>query len=413
MPGHRDESAEFDPSADEDDDDDHVLSVNMDDWPVLGGPINLVFGRERTLLVGKNATGKSSIIESIHYARLAALRKPIVAVLGPKTFEFTFSLAKRPISYSYSWSYRKPGTDSEVDDVDVDVDEDVEHTARLEWSEVCKYVDTNEEVWRVEKGRVSLRGSSHFVMASGAGLLTLDSITDLAFPPEHSQIKKLLHGVSMVGAGVPRTTAARKVAMLVRDYEYALAKGAQVKGRDSERIDRVLNLAKYFLRWYEMDRELFDATAEILRRLGVLSEIVVEIQDFEEDGRRQHGQVFVDGVDLGLLSDGSLRLIETVVYLVRPASTVLLLEEPETGIHPGLLRKLLSEIEAYSTIQQIVMSTHSPIVVNWSKPGDVRLVERSLGKTTIRSLSDDELRRLSAYLNDDGDFSDFLFSGAV
>jgi predicted ATPase len=39
---------------------------------------------------------------------------------------------------------------------------------------------------------------------------------------------------------------------------------------------------------------------------------------------------------------------------------LLLIEEPETAVHPGLLSKLLAEIDAYSGDRPIVLSPQSP-----------------------------------------------------
>lgn len=78
---------------------------------------------------------------------------------------------------------------------------------------------------------------------------------------------------------------------------------------------------------------------------------------------------------------------------------MLLLEEPETGIHPGLLQRVLAELEAYSTERQIIVSTHSLALVDWARPDDIRLVERTDGTTSVRGLSDDERARLMSKLH--------------
>lgn len=92
---------------------------------------------------------------------------------------------------------------------------------------------------------------------------------------------------------------------------------------------------------------------------------------------------------------------------------MVLLEEPETAIHPGLLNRLLEEIDAHSHERQIVLSTHSPALLNWAQPEDVRLVTRLNGKTEARRLTADELSRVGMYLDDDLGMADFVFSGAL
>ena len=128
---------------------------------------------------------------------------------------------------------------------------------------------------------------------------------------------------------------------------------------------------------------------------------------------RDIATVLVDGTNFGLLSDGTLRVIEILVWLILPEVNLLLIEEPETAVHPGLLSKLLAEIDAYSTDRQIVLTTQSPQVVSWADPRALRLVERHAGKTSVRSLREDEISRVAAYLNDEGTLGDFVYSGAL
>src|SRR5262249_26307202 len=112
--------------------------------------------------------------------------------------------------------------------------------------------------------------------------------------------------------------------------------------------------------------------------------------------RRDLASVIFDDVNIGLVSDGTLHVAEIIAHLIRPSVHLLLVEEPEAAVHPGLLEKLLAEIDAYSGDKQVILSTQSPQVVSWAKPADLRLVERHAGDTSVRSLRDEELVRLSA-----------------
>ncbi|HEY0138521.1 MAG TPA: AAA family ATPase, partial [Nannocystis sp.] len=161
------------------------------------------------------------------------------------------------------------------------------------------------------------------------------------------------------------------------------------------------------------------AVVAIGRRLQVLQSLEIQVKRLDahphqSDAPTHEAEVFVDGVNFGYLSDGTQRLIELVIKLVDPVVTVLLLEEPETSVHPGLLRRLLAELEALGPGKQVVISTHSPMVIDWTAAGDVRLVERTPeGITSVRTLSADEQARLRIYLDDDLALSDFMFSGAM
>ncbi|MDI1434502.1 AAA family ATPase [Polyangium sorediatum] len=68
-----------------------------------------------------------------------------------------------------------------------------------------------------------------------------------------------------------------------------------------------------------------------------------------------------------LASDGTLRALALLTVLtVEPHPSVLGIEEPENGIYPGRLRRLLSilrDTSASDNKSQILLTTHSPVVV--------------------------------------------------
>ena len=117
-------------------------------------------------------------------------------------------------------------------------------------------------------------------------------------------------------------------------------------------------------------------------------------------------------MNIGLLSDGTLRISEMLINLIRRAGSVVLIEEPETAVHPGLLSRLLDVVDSYSADRQVIISTHSPIVVDWCQPDELRLIERVDARTVSRSLSANEANRVAAYLADEGTLSDFIYSQA-
>ena len=92
------------------------------------------------------------------------------------------------------------------------------------------------------------------------------------------------------------------------------------------------------------------------------------------------------------VSDGMLLVLAylTILYLPHPPS-VLLIEEPENGIHPKrlqevlqILRKLIAEQEH----TQIILTTHSPYVVDQFQPGEVSLCHKGEdGSVVVHQLS--------------------------
>jgi predicted ATPase len=92
-------------------------------------------------------------------------------------------------------------------------------------------------------------------------------------------------------------------------------------------------------------------------------------------------------------SDGTLLVLAylAILYLPKPPRLVLI-EEPENGIHPKRLRDLLSiirDLVKEQNYSQVIMTTHSPYVLDLFEPEEVTLCQRKQdGSTTARRLSE-------------------------
>lgn len=102
------------------------------------------------------------------------------------------------------------------------------------------------------------------------------------------------------------------------------------------------------------------------------------------------GDSFVFNVDQ--MSDGTLRVLGLLVALYqRPAPATIALEEPEQTVHPGVLGVLAEAIEEVSDTRQILVTTHSPDLLDRFDPGQVSkrviAVEMENGVTTAKPLN--------------------------
>ncbi len=110
------------------------------------------------------------------------------------------------------------------------------------------------------------------------------------------------------------------------------------------------------------------------------------------------------------LSAGTQRVVRLIVSLLFDKSSVMLVEHPEDGIHRGLLRKLIDVLQAYSDQSQLIVSSHSSVVFNATDPGAVRLVTMEKGETKARALTPAERAAADKFLEEEGSLSDFLDS---
>lgn len=92
------------------------------------------------------------------------------------------------------------------------------------------------------------------------------------------------------------------------------------------------------------------------------------------------------------LSDGTLRFIALATLLLQPYPPALMvIDEPELGLHPHAISVLAELIKAAGETSQILVSTQSVTLVNEFEPEDVIVVERSQGESLFRRLNGDEL----------------------
>ena len=132
---------------------------------------------------------------------------------------------------------------------------------------------------------------------------------------------------------------------------------------------------------------------EDLRRL--IAEVVPGVGRLEIRTRGSGMQVVfaADGAELNLkdLGTGVEQLLMTlVVGLTETPPFTLVIEEPETNLHPGAQRALLGLLKDWATDRQIVATTHSPVLLDWSPNGE-RLwhVARAGGASTVAPVGED------------------------
>ena len=90
------------------------------------------------------------------------------------------------------------------------------------------------------------------------------------------------------------------------------------------------------------------------------------------------------------LSDGTLRYLCLLAILCDPEPPPLIcIEEPELGLHPDILPKLGDLLRAASQRTQIIVTTHSDILVDTmtDTPAAVVVCTRTQGQTLMERLN--------------------------
>jgi predicted ATPase len=108
-----------------------------------------------------------------------------------------------------------------------------------------------------------------------------------------------------------------------------------------------------------------------------------------------------------LASDGAMLLTAFLTLAYSDSPDLLLIKEPENGLHPArlkdvvmLLRKIASG-EIGNRPRQVVLTTHSPLLLNFAKPEEVRIVRRDLETgTTVTPM--DQIEGIGSLLDEFG-----------
>ncbi len=161
------------------------------------------------------------------------------------------------------------------------------------------------------------------------------------------------------------------------------------------------NLAAFLYRLQETDRSSYDRIVDAVRNVA----------PFFDDFQLRPDRLNADRIQLewrqrsstsyfgpNALSDGTLRFICIATLLLQPSPpSLILLDEPELGLHPYAINLVAEMLEACS--EQIIVSTQSVTLLNRLDISDVLIAEQIDGATT---LTRPDLRALEAWLGEYG-----------
>jgi predicted ATPase len=125
-----------------------------------------------------------------------------------------------------------------------------------------------------------------------------------------------------------------------------------------------------------------------LERISVLTLggfLVPQFHVIEPSGR---GHV----LNVSQVSDGTLRVLGllTALYQV-PKPAIIALEEPEQTVNPAILTVLADSIKEVSRRTQVLVTTHSPNLLDQFSPEVVKAVEWNEGRTTVDTISPQQI----------------------
>jgi AAA domain, putative AbiEii toxin, Type IV TA system len=403
-----------------------LLSFALDGWDVLGGRVSVSLSDRVAVLVGRNGAGKSAILEGFE-----AIASLAVGRLGRNQLNDTENFPKvlgieilTPNQRRLKYQYELIPLTTSIEDSDIDEstnENDNSEENQFSWNDCCQYLDEQEEeIWTTELGITKFDQEENPIITilGSTNPFGRSRLPDNTFklPREMKWVYNVLKEVKIIGKLPVRRNSKRRQSLILQRDDNKIHVPGGFSLADS--------LAFKILRLME-DRDL-DELENICRRVGIGDRITVQkfiLSENSKDSNKRYSfppdegyisSVLLDGVNVGLLSDGTIRVLSILIEIISSsASPLKIIEEPEMQIHPGMLEKLLNEIEAYTLGENLILSTHSPQVVSWAKPDKINLIYRDDTKISVRKLSAGEIDRVAGYLNNDGDLGDWIYSGIL
>lgn len=177
---------------------------------------------------------------------------------------------------------------------------------------------------------------------------------------------------------------------------------AAVKGISDLHDNRILrpdaaNLAAYLYLLQQKHEVSFRQLEEHVRLIApffdrfVLAPSRLNERKIKLEWRQKDSDAYFDAY---ALSDGTLRFICLATLLLQPSPpAIVLLDEPELGLHPYAIRILAEMLETASKRSQVLVATQSVTLLNQFAAADVLVAENEFGATTFRPLNEVALER--------------------
>lgn len=114
-----------------------------------------------------------------------------------------------------------------------------------------------------------------------------------------------------------------------------------------------------------------------------------------------------DWLPWSYLSDGTKRMFYLISEALSLKEGVLLVEEPELGIHPHQLYKVMDFLKEQSRDKQIIISTHSPLVLDALDENELDriVIAKYDNGTKFNHLTEAQIAKARKYMNEVGELS--------
>lgn len=342
-----------------------------------------------TVLIGKSGTGKSAFVEAIRFLRNYLLGQDLNS---NRSIWNSTRHASRNMDFSGQF---------DVDFSIAGIPEEFQYTVALKTELHHNLRMTLEKLVLGERVLFSQSLSADESPIPGRSLMKWDVAPALVNPIETGEpaIRRI--------SGIPDVvTAYTLLTAGIGCYSFHdnlfIEQSAKVNDKSTGLNDDATN---YLQTMKEVVANLQDLRVrrqilEALRRVNT-NVTSVELNDIRQPTQALVGHKFGDRTLELPLQQESAGFRRVYAYLLalyqRPPKQTLIFEHPEDGIHPGALAVLAEEFKAApeDTRGQIILTTHSPALLDYFHPDQIRVVELNGLETQIGEMSEEQYQAIS------------------
>jgi predicted ATPase len=153
----------------------------------------------------------------------------------------------------------------------------------------------------------------------------------------------------------------------------------------------------YYLR--EKQEASYDLIVRTVQRVAPflddfrLDPLRLKPDDIKLEWRHKNSDQYFDASSL---SDGTLRFIALAKLFLQPEEyrpSVIIVDEPELGLHPYAIEMLAALVRQASVATQVILATQSSLLLDHFAPEDVLVADRVDGGTQLRRLESPQLAK--------------------
>lgn len=379
----------------------YLLGIHVENFRVLRS-VTLTRLDPLTVVFGPNGSGKSTLLDVLVFLaeaidaglRQALHRRGGLRELrsrgesGPVVIELTYRESQDVAGHPAVLVYRV--------EIDESAGRPVVQRERLTRSH--RELSGQEPLLDVVSGVGRVRGpganETENVELAGSDLLAVAALGQLRQHPQAVELRDYLSGWRVFTAGS---------ATLGRSEHGGLDAALDSDGANLPNVVAFLK-ANHPSRWETV--------------MTILRERVPHVRDIEVvgiDGTQPRltlrDDAFEEAVSAEAASQGTLKLLAQLCLIIgTQQAAVLGLEEPENNLHPKLMWPLAEDLRSLSAQAQVVVSTHSPYLVDALHPNELWLLYRDeRGFTSVTRASDSP--RITAMSAEGGLLGDLWMEG--